>query len=211
MDLMDARFAAFLGVTAVLIVIPGPDMALVTRNVLSGGRRAGAFTAVGVGVGVVGWAVATALGVAQLLDRSALAFYALKLFGATYLMLLGLRAIVSRRRVVDHRSIPPVNEHALSARSAICQGALGNVLNPKAGVIFVVILPQFIMPGDSIFRLVAMLVAFELMIVGWLVGYAAATSRLSQSRAGVALQRKLERVTGFVLVGLGVRLALERH
>ena len=79
MELIDPRFAAFVGVSAFLIVTPGPDMALVTRNALAGGRRAAAFTAVGVGLGILAWAVAAVLGVAELLDRSVIAFTVLKL------------------------------------------------------------------------------------------------------------------------------------
>jgi threonine/homoserine/homoserine lactone efflux protein len=95
MELIDSRFAAFVGVAALLIVTPGPDMALVARNALVGGRRAGACTALGIGIGILGWAIAVALGIAGVRDRSAVAFYALKLAGATYLILLGARALFS--------------------------------------------------------------------------------------------------------------------
>ena len=82
MDLLDTRFATYLVVSALLIVTPGPDMALVTRNALAVGRRAASFTALGVGVGSLGWAVASAIGVGVLLERSVIAFTLLKLAGA---------------------------------------------------------------------------------------------------------------------------------
>jgi threonine/homoserine/homoserine lactone efflux protein len=211
MDLIDPRFAAFVGVSAFLIVTPGPDMALVTRNALTGGRRAALFTAIGVGLGILGWAIAVALGIAELLDRSVIAFTVLKLAGAAYLVLLGIRSL----RGSSH---PPATESGgiwryqhIGARAALRQGALGNILNPKAGVIFVSILPQFVQPGDSLLRLLAMLLAFEIMIVGWLMLYGAAVSRLGHSRIGGALGRLLERVTGVVLIALGIRLAIERR
>lgn len=215
MDLIDPRFAAFVGVSAFLIVTPGPDMALVTRNALTGGSRAALFTAIGVGVGILGWAIAVALGIAELLDRSVIAFTVLKLAGAAYLVLLGIRSLRGSGHGHGHNA-----EHdpgaiwrrqQIGARDALRQGALGNILNPKAGVIFVSILPQFVQPGDSLLRLLVMLLAFELMIVGWLMLYGVAVSHLGRSRMGGTVSRLLERATGVVLIALGIRLAIERR
>jgi threonine/homoserine/homoserine lactone efflux protein len=206
---LDPRFAAFVGVAALLIVTPGPDMALVARNALAGGRRAGTFTALGVGLGILGWAAAAALGVASLLDRSAVAFAILKIAGAAYLMMLGLRALIGGGASAEYDGAAPAGR--IGGGQALRQGAFGNLLNPKAGVIFVSILPQFVAPGDSTFRLLAMLIAFEVMIVAWLIGYGAAINRLARSRFGAAVRRLLERATGVVLIGLGVRLAVERR
>ncbi len=211
MDLIDPRFAAFVGVSAFLIVTPGPDMALVTRNALSGGRRAALFTALGVGLGILGWAIAVALGIAELLDRSVIAFTVLKLAGAAYLVLLGIRSLRSSGHASPAETGGIYRPQFIGARDALRQGALGNMLNPKAGVIFVSILPQFVQPGDSLLRLLAMLLAFEIMIVGWLMLYGAAVSRLGRSRMGGAVSRWLERVTGIVLIALGIRLAVERR
>jgi threonine/homoserine/homoserine lactone efflux protein len=69
MDLIDPRFAAFVGVSAVLIVTPGPDMALVTRNALTGGWRAAGVTACGVGIGSLVWAMAAAPGLRLAVER----------------------------------------------------------------------------------------------------------------------------------------------
>ena len=211
MDVIDPRFAAFVGVSAFLIVTPGPDMALVTRNALAGGGRAAAFTAVGVGLGILAWAVAAALGVAALLNGSAPAFTLLKLAGAAYLILLGVRALLSSTAADAAKSAEPASGRAIGAGEALRQGALGNLLNPKAGVIFVSILPQFVAPGDSLPRLLAMLLAFEVMIVGWLIGYGVLVGRVGRSRLGASARRVLERVTGAVLIGLGLRLAVERR
>lgn len=211
MDLIDPRFATFVGVSAFLIVSPGPDMALVTRNALAGGGRAAAFTAVGVGLGILAWAVAAALGVAQLLDRSAVAFNILKFAGAAYLILLGIRSLMSSKDATSGETAGPGQGRGMSAGDALRQGALGNLFNPKAGVIFVSILPQFVEPGDPIPRLLAMLVAFEVMIIGWLAGYGALVSRVGRSRMGASTRRVLERTTDVVLVGLGLRLAVERR
>jgi threonine/homoserine/homoserine lactone efflux protein len=147
MDVIDSRFAAFVVVIAVLIITPGPDMALVTRNALSRGLRAGVFTALGVGVGILGWAIAVAMGVAGLLDRSPIAFHALKFAGAMYLVLLGFRALFNYREGKQNRTQSPERRiRGTGASVAFRQGVLGNVLNPKAGVIFCSIVPQFVAP-----------------------------------------------------------------
>lgn len=213
MGIVDARFGSYLLVAALLIVAPGPDMALVTRNALSAGRRAASFTAFGIGIGSLGWALAAAIGVATLLERSALAFLTIKLVGAAYLAYLGVRALVSSvaREQPDAETGAAPPRTSLDDRTAVRQGILGNLLNPKAGVIFVSILPQFIQPGDPPLRPLAMLILFEVMIVAWLNLYGYVVSRTSRSRAGARVRRVLERVTGIVLIGLGFRLAVERR
>ena len=208
---MDARFGAWLAVSAVLIVTPGPDTALVIRNALRSGARAAALTALGVGIGSLGWAGAAATGVALVLERSATAFTLLKLAGAGYLIYLGLRSILGDSRARPARTPPSRSGPALDDRGAIGQGILNNLLNPKAGAFFVTILPQFVTPGDMTSRLVLMMLAYEVMVVGWLVAYGVVVSRARRRLVGSRIQRWMERATGAVLLALGVRLALERR
>jgi threonine/homoserine/homoserine lactone efflux protein len=185
-------------------------MALVTRNALRAGPRATPFTALGVAVGILGWAIASTVGVGVILEQSAIAFSLLKLVGAGYLGYLGIRSLLggdsAGRSVAEATTTRPTQ---LADGEALRQGVLGNLLNPKAGVIFVSILPQFILPGDPPLRLALMLLAFEVLILGWLNLYGYVVSRAGQSRAGV--RRALERVTGVVLIALGARLAFERE
>ncbi|MGH2444035.1 MAG: LysE family translocator [Chloroflexota bacterium] len=213
MDVIDARFGAYLAVVALLIVTPGPDVALVTRNALLSGYRAASCTAGGVAIGIFVWALASILGVAVLLQSSAVAFNALKLAGAAYLVYFGIRSLM-RSFTQEAPSAPadPANRpDRLDDWQALRQGILGNLLNPKAGVIFVSIVPQFIKPGDSPVRLTLMLLAFELMLLIWLNGYGYLMSRAGRSRAGVKVRRTMERITGVVLIGLGARLAFEHR
>src|SRR5437588_1399176 len=95
MGFFDARFGAYLAVAALLIVTPGPDTALVTRNALLAGRRAASFTTLGIGAGSIIWALASVLGIATLLERSVVAFTVCKLVGAAYLGYLGMRILNS--------------------------------------------------------------------------------------------------------------------
>jgi threonine/homoserine/homoserine lactone efflux protein len=94
---------------------------------------------------------------------------------------------------------------------AFRQGLLSNVLNPKAGAIFATALPQFITPGDTPARLVLMLLAYEVILLGWLNLYGALVSRAGRSRFGARVRTLLNGLTGVVLLALGARLALERR
>ncbi len=203
---MDARFAAYIAVMALLILTPGPDTALVIRNALGSGARAATATAFGIGLGSLVWALASLLGIAVVLETSATAFTVVKLAGAAYLAYLGIRTLLARRRSAEAASTARLDD-----RTAFQQGVLGNLLNPKAAVIFVTLLPQFIEPGDSLLRLVLMLIAFEAMLLSWLSLYGKLISRAGRSRAGAHVREWLNRVTGIVLIGLGARLAFERR
>jgi threonine/homoserine/homoserine lactone efflux protein len=205
---LDARFGAFVLLSALLIVTPGPDTALIIRNALAAGPRASTFSAIGVAVGTVAWAVATTLGVGVLLERSSVAFTVLKLAGAAYLCYLGLRTLLR----TPHEAVTVSTAHpqraALSNRAAFRQGLLSNLLNPKTGAFFVTVMPQFLVAGDSPLRLVLMVAAFESMLLVWLTGYGHVISRLGATGPGLRARRAMSRVTGLVLIGLGARLAL---
>ena len=204
---LDARFGAFVLLSAILIVTPGPDTALIIRNALAAGPRASTFSAVGVAIGILTWAIAASLGVGLLLERSSVAFTILKLAGAAYLCYLGVRSLFGRSRETK----PIVRRAALRDRDALRQGLLSNLLNPKTGAFFVTVMPQFLLAGDSPVRLILMVVTFEAMLLVWLTGYGHVISRLGSSGPGVRVRQALSRVTGLVLIGLGARLALERR
>ena len=212
MSLFDGRFAAWIAVAVFLIVTPGPDTALIIRNALKAGARAASSSALGVGVGSSLWATASVLGLAVLLETSELAFNALKYAGAAYLFYLGLRTIFSTMRPTSETvaALGPAKSK-LGERAAFAQGLLNNLLNPKAGAIFVSAMPQFIEPHDSVFRLIAMVVCYDLLVVAWLCTYGYVVSRAGRSGIGVRVRTTLERVTGVVMIGLGMRLALERR
>ena len=212
MDFFDARFGAYLAVAALLIVTPGPDTALVTRNALLAGRRAASFATLGIGVGSIIWALASVLGIAVLLEESVVAFTVFKFVGAAYLGYLGLRSLIAsfRRSKQGAVTTPAPRAASLGTRVAFRQGLLNNLLNPKAGAIFATALPQFIRSGDPLLRLVLMLLAYEVVLLSWLNLYGSLVSRAGQSRFGTRVRDILQGVTGVVLIALGVRLAFEQ-
>jgi threonine/homoserine/homoserine lactone efflux protein len=202
---VDGRFLAFLGVAVVLIVTPGPDTATVTRNAFRGGARGASLTALGVSLGLLTWGAASAAGLAALLAASALAFTVLRTAGAAVLAVMGLRSLVAAAR---GGGPAPENVAAAPRRAgpAFLQGLLGNLLNPKAGAIFLTVVPQFVRPGDPAARLAAMVVVFAAMVCAWLHLYGWLVAR-ARRRFGGRLRRALDGVTGAVLIGLGARLA----
>jgi threonine/homoserine/homoserine lactone efflux protein len=209
----DARFAAYLAVATLLIVTPGPDTALVTRQALLAGRRAASFTTLGIGVGSLIWALASVLGIAVLLEESVVAFTVWKVVGAAYLGYLGLRSLIAsfRGSKLSVVTTPAPQATRLGEGVAFRQGLLNNLLNPKAGAIFATALPQYIRPGDPPLRMALMMLAYEAVLLNWLNLYSYLVSRAGQSRFGTRVRDILQGVTGVVLIALGVRLAFERQ
>jgi threonine/homoserine/homoserine lactone efflux protein len=205
---VDGRLAAFVLLSALLIITPGPDTALIIRNALAGGPRASTFSAAGVAIGILAWAGAATIGVGVLLERSSTAFMVLKLAGAAYLCYLGARSLLFPTRA---EAQPGPTTSSLSDWSALRQGLFSNLLNPKTGAFFVTVMPQFLMTGDSSLRLVVMVAAFEVMLLVWLIAYGHGVSRLGRTGSGLRVRRAVTRLSGAVLIGLGARLAFERR
>jgi threonine/homoserine/homoserine lactone efflux protein len=210
---MDARFAAYVLVAAVLIVTPGPDMALVARNAFRGGYPAARATAFGVGTGILLWGCASAAGLASALAASAGVYAAVKLAGALFLVVLGIRSLLGAarpaERTAERRRLREPGGRPTAAH-AFAQGLAGNLLNPKAGAIFVAVVPQFTAPGDPLSRLAAMTGAFVVMVTVWLNVYGLLIARAS-ARFGPGVRRALDGIAGMVMTALGARLAFERR
>jgi RhtB (resistance to homoserine/threonine) family protein len=210
---MGAHLLVFIGVAAVVIVVPGPDTAVVTRNVLMHGRRAALGTSFGVSAGLLVWTVAAAVGIASLLRASAVAFTVVKLVGALYLIWLGLQALRAAGRAAASQSPPhPTTRRAMSALGGFRQGLLSDLANPKIGIFFTSLLPQFVDPGRPVLvPFLALGVVFVLMTVAWLVLYCLVTARAAQTLQRPRVKAALDRVTGIVLIALGLRLAAEHR
>jgi len=205
---VDDRLLAFVGVSIAVAVIPGPDMALVARNVVRHGRSAGFATSVGICTGILGWAVAAAVGVSTLLATSATAFTMLKLAGAAYLIYLGIATLRAHDAVT---AAGGEGAAGLPRRQAWLQGLASALLNPKLGVFFLTLLPQFIAPGDPpAVRALQLAVLFDLIGLVWLLMYSAMLGAVGAALGRPGPRRLMRWLTGTILVGLGARVALER-
>lgn len=200
-----AALAAFLAVSAIMIVTPGPDTALTIRNTLMGGRRAGVFSALGVSAGQAVWTIATATGIAALLAASEPAFLAVKILGSAYLIWLGLQALVAAVRGRP-RHIAGVERRPLGAPKALRQGLLNNLGNPKMAAFFPSLLLQF---AHSFSALIALGLVFSAMTLVWLSAYAFAVARAGDFLGRSRIRRAIEAATGAILVALGFRVATE--
>jgi threonine/homoserine/homoserine lactone efflux protein len=212
MDPSAASFLGFLGLSALVIVTPGPDTALTIRNTLLGGPRAGTLTAVGVAVGQAIWTLATCLGLAALLAASAPAFTWLRWLGAAYLIYLGWDAMFGarRNRSLVGSSFP--SRPRLGAVAAMRQGVLSNLGNPKMAVFFASLLPQFAPSGRPTFAgLLALGLVFCLMTLAWLSLYAWVIARAGDVLQRSGVRRAIEGITGAALIAFGVHLATERR
>jgi threonine/homoserine/homoserine lactone efflux protein len=202
------HLAEFLLTVFVLILVPGPSVLFVVSRGVALGRRAALATVVGNTLGVFLQAMLVALGIGAIVQRSVAVFTVLKLAGAAYLVLLGLRALRHRRAlstVVDAAAAPK------SVGRIVREGFVVGVTNPKAALIFTAVLPQFVdrSQGSVPLQMAVMGAIFALIALvsdsAW--GLAAGTARLWLARS----PRRLELVggaSGLVMIGLGLRLAL---
>lgn len=201
----------FLAVSAVVIAAPGPDMALVGRNALFGGRRVAVSTAVGVTLGLTVWSLAASVGVAALLRKSEPAFVALKIVGAVYLVWLGIQALRVAWKGHREEAVVPAAGSRHRPRRALRQGFLSNLGNPKIAVFFTSFLPQFAPAGASFAALLSLGLVFCLMTLVWLVGYGVFVAKAGDVLRRPRIRRVMEGVTGAVLIAFGVRLATADH
>ena len=209
---MTAHLWSFLVLSAILIVVPGPDMALVARNALVGGRRAGMATSAGSAAGLCVWTLAASVGLAALLRASEPAFLALRVAGAAYLLYLGARALWTAVRGDGGDDVERLRRREITSRVALRQGLLSNLANPKIAVFFTSFLPQFVPnPHAAFLSLLSLGLVFSAMTLAWLCGYSVAVARAGDVLRRSRIRRALEGVTGTVLVAFGLRLATERR
>ena len=202
----------FLLLATFLAIVPGPDTAIVTRNALVGGRRAGLLTILGVACGLAVWTLSAGVGIAAVIRASAPAFDALKFAGAIYLAILGVQALWGAFRKQGPRQLPRPSSGTVPARTAFRQGALTNLGNPKIAVFFTSFLPQFTTGRNPSFgSLVTLGLLFCAIGLTWLTLYALLVARIGDFLRRPRPRRVLEGVTGAVLLGFGLRLAAEHR
>ena len=196
----------FMAAALALNLTPGPDMLYVTARSMSDGRAAGVLSAFGIAAGTLVHIAALALGLAALLAAVPLAYDAVRIAGAIYLLVIGIQLIMRPRTAAAVAALP-----RSTLRVIFMQAVITNVLNPKVALFFLAFLPQFVdrtagPPAPQI-----LLLGLLFNVQGTLVNVAVAllasrgTSWLRASERRVAM---LQRMTGALFVALGARLAL---
>ncbi len=198
----------FLVGSVLVTVVPGPDMALITRQVLMGGSALAQRTIFGNLTGLLVHGVALAAGLSALLVASATAYTVVKLAGAVYLVYLGVQALLaSRKPSTDARPAA-----VAAPRRAFVQGLISTVLNPKPALFFLTFLPQFVDRERAVLPQTLTLAAIH-VVVGliWLSAYARLVHRAHGLLTAPRVKAWLERTTGAVLIAFGLRVAIERR
>jgi len=207
--MVEVTWVLFIVASLVLIATPGQDMILVMSRSIAQGAAAGVVTAAGVSVGLVGHTVLATLGLGALLRTSEWLFIVLKLAGAAYLIYMGIQLLRTREHALAVSGGAPKSLWRL-----FFDGALSNVSNPKIAVFYFAFLPQFVTPGAShptlsIFALGLVFAALTFLVKGPVGLAAGVLSGWLRSRPRVLVG--VHRTSGVVLVGLGVKLALDRR
>lgn len=205
---MSESYLAFAAATLALNLTPGPDMLYVIARSVAEGRRAGMVSALGIAAGCLVHALAVAVGMARLVAGAPAIYEAMRWAGAGYLVYLGALRLASARAAIG---TPLVGRVGLGA--VLRQGIITNVLNPKVALFFLAFLPQFADPGRGSVALQLLALGIAFNVSGTLVNmsvaaFASGAGRQAIVRWGSATW--VERATGLVFMGLGVRLALGR-
>jgi threonine/homoserine/homoserine lactone efflux protein len=204
-----ASLAAFSVAALLLSIAPGLDTALVLRTAASEGSRPALAAILGICLGCLVWAALVALGLGALLAASSLAYTVLKWTGAAYLVWLGIQLILKPRSRFELGAGP---EARRGAAGWFARGFLTNILNPKVGVFYVSFLPQFIPAGVPVAPMVIGLGVIHALIgTAWLSLLVLATRPITRLLRRPAILKGLDRATGLVFVGFGLRLALDRR
>jgi threonine/homoserine/homoserine lactone efflux protein len=194
-------------VAAILIVLlPGPDTLVVVRNLIRGGRRAAVRTVLGVLSGLVIWVVAAALGLSAVLSASHDAYLTLRIAGAGYLVWLGIQSLRSRGQLAEE---PPDGRRRLLG-TGFPAGIASDLLNPKVGVFFVTFLPGFVPHGYSVGWVSLLLGGIFLVLTAiYFAILIAASGPVTRWIANSRIRRRMDRITGIILIGFGARLVIE--
>jgi threonine/homoserine/homoserine lactone efflux protein len=191
---------AFLLASTLLAMVPGVGTAMLIKQSVRGGRRGALATVAGMEVGVAFWAAAAALGLSVLLVASHLAYQGLRIAGVCVLLWFGLRALFGRHRA--ERAEPTTG-------SGFRAGLLVNLANPKLAVFAISFLPQFVPPGSQRGALIMLAALWVVVDTVWYLLIVALLSKLLDWLKRTEIRRRLERMSGAVLIALGIRLAVE--
>jgi threonine/homoserine/homoserine lactone efflux protein len=201
---------AFAVAGAVMTVSPGPDSLLVLRTAVVAGPTRAFAAAAGICTGLLAWALAAAFGISAILAGSSLLYHFLKWAGAAYLCWLGVRLLFTSRKTPQVSASPDVADFRRG--QWFSAGFLTNISNPKVGVFYVSLLPQFVPDGVSAGPFMAALAAIHIAEGAlWFALLILATRPLAHWLGRPYVRRRVDQLTGIILIGLGMRLTLDQR
>jgi threonine/homoserine/homoserine lactone efflux protein len=203
-----SAYGSFLVFALVLVLVPGPDFAVVTKNTLAGGRRRGLWSAVGVSTSNATQGIAAAAGLGAVIVRAQPLFHAVKWAGIAYLAFLGVQAF--RSAAAGRYAAPDADDQGgAAAVSGWRQGFLSNITNPKVLVFYLAVLPQFLGPRAPLAGLVLLALTHAVLSLLYLVVLVSGMQRARRVLSRRRVRRALDVATGTALLGFGARLATE--
>ncbi|GBQ06403.1 LysE family translocator [Saccharibacter floricola] len=211
MSLYVMPLLAFFVTFMIILITPGLDMAMMIRTTVNEGRRAGLGAACGICLGLGVWGLATVLGLSTVLAASAVLFTALKWAGACYLVWQGIKLILWPRAQAVDLDGGAAEGQSSSFGKGVRLGFLCNILNPKVGIIFISLLPQFIPTGVNTSLYTLFLTGFQIVIASlWYVSFVLLIVPIKSLITKGRFVTVMDRVTGCVFVGLGLKLVLTK-
>ncbi|GAA4475168.1 LysE family translocator [Gluconacetobacter asukensis] len=211
MQTITMSLAAFTVSAAIFTMSPGLDTATVLRTSTISGAKSGLGASLGITGGLLVWGVSAAFGLTALLAASTLAFNIVKWAGAAYLFYLGIGMLLCPRTGFSEDATEATRK--LSPAAGFRQGFMSNILNPKVGIFYITFLPQFIPHGVNVILFSLVLAGLQVvMSMSWLSLLVALTVPFSHILSRPAVVRQLDRLTGCIFMGFGLKLALtDRH
>ena len=206
--------SVFLLMCVLLIILPGPDTAIATKNTLTASKKGGIQTILGSCCGLLIHTFAAVIGLSAIIVKSAYVFAVLKYVGAVYLCYLGVKTLWTLKTI---GSLPPVLQdetqvdHKYAHQSCFKQGFLTNIMNPKVAVFFLTFLPQFVDISSATFvPFLFMGLIYTAITALWFVFYVYLLDRISAFMKKPTTKTVIEGLTGTILIGFGIKLALEK-
>jgi threonine/homoserine/homoserine lactone efflux protein len=200
-----SAYGSFLVFALILVLIPGADFAVVSRNALTGGRRRGSWCALGVASSNAVQGIAAAAGLGAVVVRVEPLFQAIRWAGICYLLYLGAQAFRSARR----GDYPAFDLGRASGRKGWRQGFLSNITNPKVVVFYLAVLPQFLGPHAPLGVLFLFAISHAVLSLTYLLILVRGLDRLRAVLTRRRVRRAMDAATGTALVAFGARLAVE--
>ena len=192
-----------------LIILPGPDTAITTKNTVTVGRTGGFKTVFGTCCALLIHTAAAVLGLSAIIMKSAMLFSVLKYVGAAYLLYLGIKTLWTLKYKKEAVSIDQTNKFADS--SCFKQGFLTNILNPKVAVFFLSFLPQFVTTGiNTLLSFLLLGITYTVLTAIWSILYVYLINQISAFMKKPRTQLAIEGLTGTILIGFGIKLFFEK-
>jgi RhtB (resistance to homoserine/threonine) family protein len=209
------NFYLYVLITIMMVIMPGTDTALVTKNTLSQGLRGGQSTVLGIATGLVVHTMAAVLGLSAIIGKSLFLFELVKYAGAIYLFYLGITTLISKHKQFSSEFVQTDGnvEDKISIncnKSCFFQGMFSNILNPKSVIFFMSFLPQFINTSGNVFlQLVLMSFILILFAVLWFLLFVFILNHVRSWFNNPKFQSAFQRITGLMLISLGFKLVFE--